>query len=43
MECFACRSPMESLGQLPIRTDGVGGGWHLPLGDLAGTPAPRVG
>jgi hypothetical protein len=26
---------MESLGQLPIRTGGIGGGWHLLLGELA--------
>ena len=35
MECFACHSPMDSLGQLPIRTGGVSGGWHLLLGDMA--------
>jgi hypothetical protein len=26
---------MESLGQLPIRTGGTSGGWHLLLGDWA--------
>jgi hypothetical protein len=35
MECFACRAPMQSLGQLPIRTGGTTGGWHLLLGEWA--------
>jgi hypothetical protein len=35
MECFACHSPMQSLGQLPIRTGGTSGGWHLILGAAA--------
>ena len=26
---------MQSLGQLPIRTGGTSGGWHLLLGDWA--------
>ena len=35
MECYACHSQMQSLGQLPIRTGGTSGGWHLLLGDWA--------
>lgn len=35
MECSVCHSTMESLGQLPIRTGGTGGGWHLLLGEWA--------
>ena len=35
MECYACHAPMHSLGQLPIRTGGTSGGWHLLLGEWA--------
>ena len=35
MECYVCHSPMQSLGQLPIRTGGTSGGWHLLLGEWA--------
>ena len=35
MECSACEIPMQSLGQIPIRTGGKAGGWHLLLGELA--------
>jgi hypothetical protein len=26
---------METLGQLPLRTGGVTGGWHMVFGELA--------
>ena len=35
MKCPACKSEMESLGQLPIRVGGTTGGWHLVLGNWA--------
>lgn len=35
MECACCEIPMQSLGQIPIRTGGTTGGWHLLLGELA--------
>lgn len=35
MECYACQSPLQSLGQLPIRTGGISGGWHRLLGEWA--------
>lgn len=35
MECSACRSPLHSLGQIPIRVGGTAGGWHLLLGEWA--------
>ena len=35
MKCPACRTEMESLGQLPIRVGGTTGGWHLLLGNWA--------
>ena len=35
MECLRCKVPMQSLDQLPVRTGGTGGGWHLLLGVLA--------
>jgi hypothetical protein len=35
MECYACHSPMQSLGQLPIRTGGTSGGWQLLFGTWA--------
>ena len=35
MKCPACKTEMESLGQLPIRVGGTTGGWHLLLGNWA--------
>lgn len=35
MKCPACKSEMDSLGQLPIRVGGTTGGWHLLLGNFA--------
>ena len=35
MDCSVCKSPLQSLGQLPIRTGGIKGGWHLLLGEWA--------
>ena len=35
MKCPACRTEMDSLGQLPIRVGGTTGGWHLLLGNWA--------
>jgi hypothetical protein len=35
MTCGSCKIPMESLGQVPIRTGGVSGGWHLLFGNVA--------
>ena len=35
MTCSACNTPMESLGQVPVRVGGTSGGWHLLLGELA--------
>ena len=35
MTCPACKTSMESLGQLPIRVGGTTGGWHLLLGNWA--------
>jgi hypothetical protein len=35
MKCLACKSEMDSLGQLPIRVGGTTGGWHLLLGNFA--------
>ena len=35
MKCLACKSEMDSLGQLPIRVGGTTGGWHLLLGNWA--------
>ena len=35
MKCPACKSEMDSLGQLPIRVGGTTGGWHLLLGNWA--------
>ena len=33
--CSGCGSQMEPLGQLPLRTGGMTGGWHMFLGELA--------
>ena len=35
MQCSACNSSMQSLGQIPIRVGGTSGGWHLLLGEWA--------
>jgi len=35
MECSVCKREMQSLGQIPIRVGGIGGGWHLLLGEVA--------
>jgi hypothetical protein len=35
VECAVCGEPMQSLGQLPIRTGGTSGAWHLVLGEWA--------
>ena len=35
MNCSVCETPMQSLGQIPIRVGGISGGWHLLLGDMA--------
>ena len=35
MECPACKTPMETLGQIPVRVGGTTGGWHLLLGEWA--------
>jgi hypothetical protein len=35
MNCVACGTPMSSLGQIPIRTGGTSGAWHLMLGEWA--------
>ena len=35
MKCPACKSEMDSQGQLPIRVGGTTGGWHLLLGNFA--------
>ena len=36
MNCIACKSSMQSLGQVPIRVGSLSGGWYLLLGNLAG-------
>jgi hypothetical protein len=33
--CSGCGSRMEPLGQLPLRTGGLTGGWHMVFGELA--------
>ena len=35
MKCAACKTEMDSLGQIPIRVGGVTGGWHLLMGGWA--------
>lgn len=35
MNCATCKTPMEPLGQVPIRVGGTSGGWHLLLGEWA--------
>jgi hypothetical protein len=33
--CPICRIELQPIGQIPVRTGGTSGGWHLFLGDLA--------
>ena len=35
MKCQACKTEMQSLGQVPIRVGGTSGGWHLFFGEFA--------
>jgi hypothetical protein len=35
MTCSSCKTPMKSLGQIPIRVGGWSGGWHAVFGGLA--------
>jgi hypothetical protein len=35
MQCSTCNTPMQSLGQIPVRVRGTSGGWHLLLGEWA--------
>jgi hypothetical protein len=35
VNCAACKTPMDSLGQIPIRTGGTSGTWHLLMGEWA--------
>jgi hypothetical protein len=35
MRCSACKTTMQSLGQIPIRVGGTSGGWHLLIGEWA--------
>jgi hypothetical protein len=35
MLCHSCQLPMQSLGQVPIRTGGTSEGWFLFFGPLA--------
>ena len=35
LKCLGCQVPLESLGQLPVRTGGSSGPWHLLLGEWA--------
>jgi hypothetical protein len=34
-KCVSCSTTLEFLGQLPVRTGGAAGGWHLLLGEWA--------
>jgi hypothetical protein len=33
--CPVCRTPLRPLGQIPVRTGGTSGGWHLLFGEWA--------
>ena len=33
--CPLCRVQLEPLGQIPVRTGGTSGGWHLLFGEWA--------
>ena len=35
LKCVSCNTTLESLGQLPIRTGGTSGGWHLLMHEWA--------
>ena len=35
VRCAFCKTPMRSLGEIPIRVGGTTGGWHFFLGNLA--------
>jgi len=35
VQCSACKTPMESLGQVPVRVGGTSGPWHLLMGEWA--------
>ncbi|MGH7598376.1 MAG: hypothetical protein ACREOI_18625 [bacterium] len=35
LQCPLCRVPLQALGQVPVRTGGTGGGWHLLFGEWA--------
>ncbi|MGV3710483.1 MAG: nucleotide-binding protein [Gemmatimonas sp.] len=35
MTCSACKTELQSLGQIPLRVGGTSGGWHMLFGDLA--------
>jgi len=32
---FLCKTPMQSIGAVPVRVGGTSGGWHLLFGELA--------
>jgi hypothetical protein len=34
-QCPLCRVELDSLGQVPVRTGGTSGGWHLIFGAWA--------
>ena len=33
--CPLCRTQLQRLGQIPVRTGGTSGGWHLLFGEWA--------
>ncbi|HEV2665734.1 MAG TPA: hypothetical protein VG324_12525 [Blastocatellia bacterium] len=33
--CPLCRVQLQPLGQIPVRTGGTSGGWHLLFGEWA--------
>ena len=35
MQCAVCKTPMQSLGQVPVRVGGTQGPWHLLIGEWA--------
>jgi hypothetical protein len=35
LQCPFCHVSLQSLGQVPVRTGGTGGGWHLLFGEWA--------
>ena len=34
-QCPCCRVQLQVLGQVPVRTGGTSGGWHLLFGEWA--------